>query len=106
MRQSCWLVECAPLGVFEGWWTMPKRGMGGWITTDPNQAKKYTESEARAVAEALSYFPTPFRWSEWKAAEHIFVDNSVRLFLNDRPHAAGCSVWAGDDCDCSAEVSK
>ena len=73
MAESCWFVESVPLGNFEGWWAGPPKGEGGWLTTDPLKAKQYTKAEAVAVAEAMSYFPTPFRWSAWIATEHVFM---------------------------------
>ena len=73
MAESCWFVESVTCGKFEGWWAGPPRGEGGWLTTDPLKAQQYTQAEAVAVAEALSYFPSPFRWSAWVATEHIFT---------------------------------
>jgi hypothetical protein len=79
-NQVVWLVESRPSGTFEGWWSDPPKGEGGWLTTDPNKARRYTEPEARAVAIALSYFPSPFRWSIWMPTEHVFLSSSaVRL---------------------------
>lgn len=74
MSETCWLVEAVLDGTPEGWWyTAPPEGIGGWRTNDPLQARRYTEAEARAVAQALSYFRSPFRWSRWIATEHVFV---------------------------------
>lgn len=72
--ESVWFVESVIDGKFDGWWSQPPKGIGGWLTQDPEQAKRYTKTEAEAVAAALSYFPTPFRWSNWVATEHIFMD--------------------------------
>jgi hypothetical protein len=71
-----WLVESRPMDKFDGWWTCPQKGMGGWLTANALEAKRYTESEARAVAEALSYFPAPFRWSKWVATEHSIMGDT------------------------------
>ena len=76
MPDVCWFVESRPNQEFEGWWAGPAKGEGGWLTTDPLKAKRYTEAEAKAVAEAMSYFPSPFRWSAWVATEHVFVGKS------------------------------
>jgi hypothetical protein len=70
---SCWFVECRVNGNFDGWYAAPPDGEGGWLTEDPNKAHKYTEAEARAVAQALHYFHCPFRYSNWIATEHAFM---------------------------------
>lgn len=78
-RKIVWLVESFIDGKSDGWWTGAPKGEGGWRTENSWAAKQYTESEARAVATALDYFPTPFRWSHWVATEHIFIgDNFSR----------------------------
>ena len=69
--KNFWLVESRPNDKFEGWWGGPPKGTGGWLVMDVGNAKQYTEVEAKAVAEALSYFPSPFRWSRWVATEPI-----------------------------------
>lgn len=70
---SCWFVESVVNGKFDGWFAAPQFGYGGWLTNDPNAAKKYTEAEARAVAHALTYFHAPFNYSNWVATEHLFT---------------------------------
>lgn len=77
-RKACWFVEAIMDGNGEGWYTAPKEGVGGWITTNPLEAKRYTRSEAIAVAQALSYFHVPFRWSKWRATEHAFMPQAER----------------------------
>ena len=74
MEKSCWFVESRIEGKFGGWWSQPAQGIGGWLTENPNEAKKYTYEEAQAVAIAMNYFPTPFGWSNWVATEHVFVN--------------------------------
>jgi hypothetical protein len=70
-----WFVELTHKGKCEGWWTGVSKEFGGWLTIDPNSAKRYSEAEAKAVAAALDYFPTPHRWSHWIATEHIFLSD-------------------------------
>ena len=72
---SYWFVESRINGKSEGWWAMPTKGVGGWLTTDPLKAKRYTKEEAYAVADALNYFPTPFGWSCWLPTEHKDLGN-------------------------------
>ena len=63
-RKTVWLVELfSPKNKSEGWWRQPSKEQGGWRTDNAWAAKEYTESEAKAVASALDYFPTPFKWS-------------------------------------------
>jgi len=74
--KTFWLVESVDpsSGNPEGWWfTAPPEGEGGWRTNDATKAKQYTEAEARAVAQALGYFRSPFRWSKWIATEHAWM---------------------------------
>lgn len=71
--ERCWFVESCYGGKCEGWFTAPPLGVGGWLTENPLEAKRYTRAEAEAVARALTYFHSPFTWSEWKATEHVFV---------------------------------
>jgi hypothetical protein len=78
LAKTTWFVESRGTQGFEGWYTAPEKEIGRWITTDPHKAKRYTEAEARAVAQALTYFHNPFRWSEWIATEHIFMDEEVK----------------------------
>lgn len=68
-----WLVELFHEGKSEGYWTATHKDHGGWRTENAWAARQYTESEAKAVAAALDYFPTPNRWSHWVATEHIFT---------------------------------
>jgi hypothetical protein len=77
MSNSYWLVESVIDGKSEGWWAQPPKGIGGWLTEDPRLARRYTKSEAECVAAALSYFPTPFRWSNWVATEHVSIDAAM-----------------------------
>lgn len=79
-RRTVWLVEAFHEGKSEGYWRAPTKGEGGWRTDNAWAAKQYTESEAKEVAAALDYFPSPFRWSHWVATEHIFdgIDNHIR----------------------------
>lgn len=74
--QSSWLVESIVNGKFDGWFTAPELGHSGWLTEDPNVAKKYTQAEARAVAHALTYFHSPFNYSNWIATEHRWMDET------------------------------
>jgi hypothetical protein len=74
----CWFVEYRVNEQFDGWFTAPPPGIGGWLTTDPNTAKRYTKIEAEAVAAALSYFNVPFRFSNWIATEHLFIEDNQR----------------------------
>jgi hypothetical protein len=53
-----------------GWWTQPEPGIGRWETNDPNEAKKYTKSEAVAVAKCLTTVKFPGR-DIWIATEHL-----------------------------------
>lgn len=71
---SVWFVESRVNGEFDGWFAAPPKGVGGWRTDDPLKAKQYTEAEAKAVASALDYFPTPFTFSHWIATEHEFME--------------------------------
>src|SRR6185437_17054902 len=48
-RPTTWFVESVIGGKFDGWWAGPKKGIGGWLTENPHEAKRYTEAEARAV---------------------------------------------------------
>ena len=77
--RTVWLVEAFHEGKSDGYWTGATKDSGGWRTENAWAAKQYTESEAKAVAAALDYFPTPFRWSHWVATEHCFegIDNYV-----------------------------
>lgn len=79
-RRVEWLVELFHEGKSEGFWTGCAKGEGGWRTENAWAAKQYSENEAKAVAAALDYFPSPFRWSHWVATEHIFmgVDTYIR----------------------------
>lgn len=79
-RRTVWLVESFHENKSDGWWTGCHKDYGGWRTENAWAAKQYTEQEAKAVAAALDYFPTPFRWSHWVATEHIFIgiDTYVR----------------------------
>jgi len=70
-----WLVESRIDGKFDGWFAAPAFGVGGWNTSDPNEAKRYTQSEAEAVAHALTYFHAPFNYSNWIATEHMWVES-------------------------------
>jgi hypothetical protein len=74
-NSGCWFVESVFSGKYEGWYAAPPNGVGGWLTTDPLKAKRYTEAEARAVAQALTYFHAPHRWSNWVATEHVFAES-------------------------------
>lgn len=76
-EHRCWLVESRVADKFDGWFTAPEKGTGGWLTENPNQAKLYTREEAEAVAQALSYFPAPFKYSKWAATEHVFLSNVI-----------------------------
>jgi hypothetical protein len=73
MDNIVWFVESRIDGKFDGWFTAVPKGTGGWLTSNPLQAKGYTEAEARAVAQALDYFPAPFTFSHWIATEHVFL---------------------------------
>jgi hypothetical protein len=72
---TVWLVELFHNDKSEGWWVGPPKGEGGWRTENAWAAKRYTETEAKAVAAALDYFPAPHRWSHWVATEHVFYGN-------------------------------
>ncbi|HEX3228552.1 MAG TPA: hypothetical protein VHQ95_06270, partial [Pyrinomonadaceae bacterium] len=80
--ETCWFVERRVHGDFRGWWTVPPEGMegiGGWETTDPLQARRYTEAEARSVAQVLSHTGWPFHHTDvdaWIATEHMFVSTA------------------------------
>ncbi len=84
--ETHWFVESVIDGKFDGWFAAPKYGYGGWLTDDPTAAKKYTEAEARAVAHALTYFHSPFRYSNWVATEHSWMG----------ANAAGTSTEEGE----------
>jgi hypothetical protein len=71
--ETVWLVELFHQNKSEGWWAAPPKDCGGWLTHNAWAAKRYTESEAKAVAAALGYFPSPSRWSIWYATEHVFI---------------------------------
>lgn len=88
-RRTVWLVELFHHGKSEGYWRAPVKEDGGWRTDNAWAAKQYTESEAKAVAAALDYFPSPNRWSHWVATEHIFegVDTHIRA-ASEQPSAA------------------
>jgi hypothetical protein len=110
-RRTVWLVELFHEGKSEGWWVGTPKDSGGWRTENAWAAKQYTESEARAVAAALDYFPAPSRWSHWVAMEHIFdgVDTHVAA-VESQPqrgelgHTRSCpALTPGGDCTCGLE---
>lgn len=72
-QEVAWLVESVIDGKSNGWWSQPTKGVGGWLTTNAWEAKRYTEAEAKAVAVALDYFPAPSGYFHWVATEHVFI---------------------------------
>src|SRR5689334_9770101 len=82
-RWTVWLVESFHNGKSDGYWAGVPKSEGGWLTENAWAAKQYTESEAKAVADALDYFPTPFRWSHWVATEHVFIGVDTHIGRTD-----------------------
>lgn len=93
--RTVWLVEAFHEGKSDGYWIGTPKDNGGWRTENAWAAKQYTESEAKAVAAALDYFPTPFKWSHWVATEHVF--SGVDDYVHAGPLAAQPVAAQGTD---------
>lgn len=76
---SCWVVEYRVNDRHDGYWSGVPKGTGGWVTSDPLEAKQYSKADAELVAKTLDYFPSPFLFSHWIATEqHVFLDGGAR----------------------------